>query len=77
MIAHGFVVVGLFFISTSFLDEIRNELSLKWAVQQSPILLMFLLLVLASSCSSTTFNFVEVTYLIQPSSNNVWFFLEE
>jgi NADH-quinone oxidoreductase subunit M len=32
MIAHGFVVVGLFFISDIFLDDMKHELSLKWVV---------------------------------------------
>jgi NADH-quinone oxidoreductase subunit M len=32
MIAHGFVVVGLFFISDIILDDMKHELSLKWAV---------------------------------------------
>jgi NADH-quinone oxidoreductase subunit M len=32
MIAHGFVVVGLFFISDIILDDMKHELSLKWVV---------------------------------------------
>jgi hypothetical protein len=32
MIAHGFVVVGLFSSLTSFLDDMKHELSLKWVV---------------------------------------------
>jgi NADH:ubiquinone oxidoreductase subunit 4 (subunit M) len=58
MIAHGFVVVGLF--SSHFLEDMKHELSLKWAVYvQSPrFASMFLLLVLASVALPTTFNFV-------------------
>jgi NADH-quinone oxidoreductase subunit M len=37
MIAHGFVVVGLFFISDIILDDMKHELSLKGGIRtQSP-----------------------------------------
>jgi NADH-quinone oxidoreductase subunit M len=49
MIAHGFVVVGLFFISDIILDDMKHELS-KWVVyvHNHHFASMFLLLVLAS-----------------------------
>jgi hypothetical protein len=71
MIAHGFVVVGLFSSLTSFLDDMKHELSLKWVVYVhitticfdvltfSKLQLLFLLL-------STL---LEVYGLIQPIAN--------
>jgi NADH-quinone oxidoreductase subunit M len=74
MIAHGFVVVGLFSSLTSFLDDMKHELSLKWGIRtQSPRFALFLLLVLAC-CSSYYFQLCWRVYgLIQPSQINVWF----
>jgi NADH-quinone oxidoreductase subunit M len=71
LIAHGFVVVGLFSSLTSFLDDMKHELSLKWVVyvHNHRFASMFLLLVLASVALPTTFNFVGVYGLIQPIAN--------
>jgi NADH-quinone oxidoreductase subunit M len=66
MIAHGFVVVGLFFISDIILDDMKHELSLKWVVYVHNHHDCFdvLTLVLASVALPTTFNFLRVYGLI-------------
>jgi NADH-quinone oxidoreductase subunit M len=61
MIAHGFVVVGLFFISDIIFRryETRTIAEMGGIRTQSPrFASMFLLLVLASVALPTTFNFV-------------------
>jgi NADH-quinone oxidoreductase subunit M len=72
MIAHGFVVVGLFFISDIIFRryETRTIAEMGGIRTQSPrFASMFLLLVLASVALPTTFNFVGVYGLIQPFAN--------
>jgi NADH-quinone oxidoreductase subunit M len=77
MIAHGFVVVGLFFISDIIFRryETRTIAEMGGIRTQSPrFASMFLLLVLASVALPTTFNFVgEFTVLYSLSQINVWF----
>jgi NADH-quinone oxidoreductase subunit M len=77
MIAHGFVVVGLFFISDIIFRryETRTITEMGGIRTQSPkFASMFLLLVLASVALPTTFNFVgEFTVLYSLSQINVWF----
>jgi proton-translocating NADH-quinone oxidoreductase chain M len=77
MIAHGFVVVGLFFISEIIFRryETRTITEMGGIRTQSPkFSSMFLLLVLASVALPTTFNFVgEFTVLYSLSQINVWF----
>lgn len=77
MIAHGFVVVGLFFISEIIFRryETRAIAEMGGIRTQSPkFASMFLLLVLASVALPTTFNFVgEFTVLYSLSQINVWF----
>jgi proton-translocating NADH-quinone oxidoreductase chain M len=77
MIAHGFVVVGLFFISEIIFRryETRTIAEMGGIRTQSPkFASMFLLLVLASVALPTTFNFVgEFTVLYSLSQINVWF----
>jgi NADH-quinone oxidoreductase subunit M len=77
MIAHGFVVVGLFSSLTSFFRryETRTIAEMGGIRTQSPrFASMFLLLVLASVALPTTFNFVgEFTVLYSLSQINVWF----
>jgi proton-translocating NADH-quinone oxidoreductase chain M len=77
MIAHGFVVVGLFFISDIIFRryETRTIAEMGGIRAQSPrFASMFLLLVLASVALPTTFNFVgEFTVLYSLSQINVWF----
>jgi proton-translocating NADH-quinone oxidoreductase chain M len=77
MIAHGFVVVGLFFISEIIFRryETRTISEMGGIRTQSPkFASMFLLLVLASVALPTTFNFVgEFTVLYSLSQINVWF----
>lgn len=77
MIAHGFVVVGLFFISEIIFRryETRTIAEMGGIRSQSPkFASMFLLLVLASVALPTTFNFVgEFTVLYSLSQINVWF----
>jgi proton-translocating NADH-quinone oxidoreductase chain M len=79
MIAHGFVVVGLFFISEIIFRryETRTIAEMGGIRTQSPkFASMFLLLVLASVALPTTFNFVgEFTVLYSLSQINVWFAL--
>jgi proton-translocating NADH-quinone oxidoreductase chain M len=77
MIAHGFVVVGLFFISEIVFRryETRTIAEMGGIRTQSPkFASLFLLLVLASVALPTTFNFVgEFTVLYSLSQINVWF----
>ena len=77
MIAHGFVVVGLFLISEIIFRryETRTIAEMGGIRSQSPkFASMFLLLVLASVALPTTFNFVgEFTILYSLSQINVWF----
>jgi proton-translocating NADH-quinone oxidoreductase chain M len=77
MIAHGFVVVGLFFLSEIVFRryETRTIAEMGGIRTQSPkFASMFLLLVLASVALPTTFNFVgEFTVLYSLSQINVWF----
>jgi NADH-quinone oxidoreductase subunit M len=77
MIAHGFVVVGLFLISEIIFRryETRTIAEMGGIRSQSPkFASMFLLLVLASVALPTTFNFVgEFTVLYSLSQINVWF----
>jgi NADH-quinone oxidoreductase subunit M len=60
MIAHGFVVVGLFFISDIIFRRYETRTIAESGIRtQSPrFASMFLLLVLASVALPTTFNFV-------------------
>lgn len=77
MIAHGFVVVGLFFISEIIFRryETRTIADMGGIRTQAPkFASMFLLLVLASVSLPTTFNFVgEFTVLYGLSQINIWF----
>lgn len=79
MIAHGFVVVGLFFISEIIFRryETRTIAEMGGIRTQAPkFASMFLLLVLASVSLPTTFNFVgEFTVLYGLSQINIWFAL--
>jgi proton-translocating NADH-quinone oxidoreductase chain M len=77
MIAHGFVVVGLFFAAEIIYRryETRNISEMGGIRSQSPkFTSMFMILVLASVALPTTFNFVgEFTVLYSLSQVNVWF----
>ncbi|WPO80301.1 NADH-quinone oxidoreductase subunit M [Flavobacterium sp. KACC 22761] len=77
MIAHGFVVVGLFYAAEIIYRrfETREISSLGGIRTQSPkFTSMFLILVLASVALPTTFNFVgEFTVLYSLSQINIWF----
>jgi NADH-quinone oxidoreductase subunit M len=77
MIAHGFVVVGLFFVAEIIFRryETRAIAELGGIRAQSPkFTSMFLLLVLASVALPSTFNFVgEFTVLYSLSQVNIWF----
>jgi proton-translocating NADH-quinone oxidoreductase chain M len=77
MIAHGFVVVGLFFAAEIIFRryETRVIAEMGGIRAQSPKLTsMFLILVMASVALPTTFNFVgEFTLLYSLSQINVWF----
>lgn len=79
MIAHGFVVVGLFFVSEIIFRryETRNISEMGGIRAQSPkFTSMFLILVLASVALPSTFNFVgEFTVLYSLSHVNIWFAL--
>ena len=79
MIAHGFVVVGLFFVSEIIFRryETRNISEMGGIRAQSPkFTSMFLILVLASVALPSTFNFVgEFMVLYSLSQINVWFAL--
>ena len=77
MIAHGFVVVGLFFIAEIILRryETTTISEMGGIRSQSPkFTSMFLILVLSSVALPTTFNFVgEFTVLYSLSQINVWY----
>ena len=77
MIAHGFVVVGLFFIAEIIFRryETRAIAEMGGIRTQSPkFTSMFLILVLASVALPSTFNFVgEFTVLYSLSQINIWF----
>ena len=77
MIAHGFVVVGLFFVAEIIFRryETRVIAEMGGIRTQSPkFTSMFLILVLASVALPTTFNFVgEFTVLYSLSQINIWF----
>jgi NADH-quinone oxidoreductase subunit M len=74
MIAHGFVVVGLFSSLTYFRRyETRTIAEMGGIRTQSRFASMFLLLVLASVALPTTFNFVGELVLYSLSQINVWF----
>ena len=77
MIAHGFVVVGLFFIAEIIYRryETRVIADMGGIRTQAPkFASMFLILVLASVALPTTFNFVgEFTVLYSLSQINIWF----
>jgi proton-translocating NADH-quinone oxidoreductase chain M len=77
MIAHGFVVVGLFFAAEIIFRryQTRNISEMGGIRSQSPkFTSMFMILVLASVALPTTFNFVgEFTVLYSLSQVNVWF----
>lgn len=77
MIAHGFVVVGLFFAAEVIFRryETREIEEMGGIRAQSPkFTSMFLILVLASVALPSTFNFVgEFTVLYSLSQVNIWF----
>jgi NADH-quinone oxidoreductase subunit M len=77
MIAHGFVVVGLFLVAEIIYRryETRTISEMGGIRAQSPKLTsMFMLLVLASVALPSTFNFVgEFTVLYSLSQVNIWF----
>jgi len=77
MIAHGFVVVGLFFAAEIIFRRFETrEISGMGGIRiQSPkFTSMFLILVLASVALPSTFNFVgEFTVLYSLSQVNIWF----
>lgn len=77
MIAHGFVVVGLFFAAEIIFRryETRAIAEMGGIRTQSPkFTSMFLILVLASVALPTTFNFIgEFTVLYSLSQINIWF----
>ncbi|MBP6181368.1 NADH-quinone oxidoreductase subunit M [Flavobacterium sp.] len=77
MIAHGFVVVGLFFVAEIIFRryETRAIAEMGGIRAQTPkFTSMFLILVLASVALPTTFNFVgEFTVLYSLSQINIWF----
>ena len=77
MIAHGFVVVGLFFAAEIIYRryETRSIVEMGGIRAQAPqFTSLFLILVLASVALPTTFNFVgEFTVLYSLSQINIWF----
>ncbi|MBC7847013.1 MAG: NADH-quinone oxidoreductase subunit M [Flavobacterium sp.] len=77
MIAHGFVVVGLFFVAEIIFRryETRTIAEMGGIRAQSPkFTSMFMILVLASVALPSTFNFVgEFTVLYSLSQVNIWF----
>jgi NADH-quinone oxidoreductase subunit M len=77
MIAHGFVVVGLFYVAEIIYRryETRAIAEMGGIRSQSPkFTSMFLILVLASVALPSTFNFVgEFTVLYSLSQINIWF----
>ncbi len=77
MIAHGFVVVGLFFvaeiISRRYDTRVISEMG-GIRAQAPKFTSLFLILVLASVALPTTFNFIgEFTVLYSLSTVNIWF----
>ena len=79
MLAHGFVVVGLFFAAEIIYRryETRNIADMGGIRSQAPkFASLFMILVLASVALPTTFNFVgEFTVLYSLSQINLWFAL--
>ncbi|MFV8465453.1 complex I subunit 4 family protein [Flavobacterium sp. LB1P62] len=77
MIAHGFVVVGLFFVAEIILRRYQTRAIGEMGgirAQTPKFTSMFLILVLASVALPTTFNFVgEFTVLYSLSQINIWF----
>lgn len=77
MIAHGFVVVGLFFVAEIIYRryETRNIADMGGIrIQSSKFTSMFMILVLASVALPSTFNFIgEFTVLFSLSKINLWF----
>lgn len=77
MIAHGFVVVGLFFVAEIIFRryETREIAAMGGIRSQTPkFTSMFMILVLASVALPSTFNFVgEFTVLFSLSQVNIWF----
>ncbi|WPR72449.1 NADH-quinone oxidoreductase subunit M [Flavobacterium sp. NG2] len=77
MIAHGFVVVGLFFVAEIIYRryETRTIAEMGGIRSQTPkFASLFMILVLASVALPTTFNFVgEFTVLYSLSQINIWF----
>ena len=77
MIAHGFVVVGLFYVAEIIFRryETRAIAEMGGIRSQAPkFTSMFLILVLASVALPTTFNFIgEFTILYSLSQINIWF----
>jgi NADH-quinone oxidoreductase subunit M len=74
MIAHGFVVVGLFLLQTLFIEDKTRTID-KWEVfvHKHQICFDVLILVLAG-CITNYFNFVgEFTVLYSLASINVWY----
>lgn len=77
MIAHGFVVVGLFFIAEIIFRKYETRTISEMGgirIQSPKFTSLFLILVLASVALPSTFNFVgEFTVLYSLSQINVWF----
>lgn len=77
MIAHGFVIVGLFFVAEIIFRryETRTISEMGGIRSQSPkFTSMFMILVLASVALPSTFNFIgEFTVLYSLSQINIWF----
>ncbi len=77
MIAHGFVVVGLFFIAEIIFRRYETRAIAEMGgirIQSPRFTSMFLILVLASVALPSTFNFVgEFTVLYSLSQINIWF----
>ncbi|MFV5694454.1 complex I subunit 4 family protein [Flavobacterium sp. LB3P122] len=77
MIAHGFVVVGLFFVAEIIFRRYQTRAIAEMGgirTQTPKFTSMFLILVLASVALPTTFNFVgEFTVLYSLSQINIWF----
>ncbi|MFV5690468.1 complex I subunit 4 family protein [Flavobacterium sp. LT1R49] len=77
MIAHGFVVVGLFFVAEIIFRRYQTRAITEMGgirAQTPKFTSMFLILVLASVALPTTFNFVgEFTVLYSLSQINIWF----
>ncbi|MFV8374747.1 complex I subunit 4 family protein [Flavobacterium sp. LB1P71] len=77
MIAHGFVVVGLFFVAEIIFRRYQTRAIGEMGgirAQTPKFTSMFLILVLASVALPTTFNFVgEFTVLYSLSQINIWF----